>query len=116
LRRLGVEGIVSKRLGLPYRPGRSRESERDFLIDADAFPDWEYVPWVRASHLRLDHAAASPGRRTVNTEPLPGSLVTVTSPPIKRASLRVMASPSPVPPKRCAVVASAWVRLRLRVA
>ena len=49
------------------------------------------------------------GRRTVNTEPLPGSLVTVTSPPIMRASLRVMARPSPVPPKRCAVVASAWV-------
>ena len=43
------------------------------------------------------------------TEPLPGSLVTVTSPPIMRASLRVMARPRPVPPKRCAVVASAWV-------
>jgi hypothetical protein len=28
------------------------------------------------------------GRRTVKTEPLPGSLVTVTSPPIMRASLR----------------------------
>src|ERR1700758_2327159 len=49
------------------------------------------------------------GSRTVNTEPLPGSLITVTSPPIMRASLRVMASPSPVPPKRWAVVASAWV-------
>ena len=40
------------------------------------------------------------GSRTVNTEPLPGSLATVTSPPIMRASLRVMARPSPVPPKR----------------
>src|SRR5262245_48910199 len=49
-----------------------------------------------------------PGRRTVNTEPLPNSLATVTSPPIMRASLRVMARPSPVPPKRCAVVLSAW--------
>src|SRR5262249_29968999 len=39
-----------------------------------------------------------PGTRTVNTEPLPGSLVTVTSPPIMRASLREMARPSPVPP------------------
>src|SRR5262249_4323951 len=28
------------------------------------------------------------GRRTVNTDPFPGSLVTVTSPPIMRASLR----------------------------
>jgi hypothetical protein len=43
----------------------------------------------------------------VNTEPLPSSLVTVTSPPIMR--LRVMARPSPVPPKCCAVEASAWV-------
>src|SRR5262245_17374811 len=49
------------------------------------------------------------GRRTVNTEPLPGSLATVTSPPIMRASLREMASPSPVPPKRRAVAASAWL-------
>jgi hypothetical protein len=39
-------------------------------------------------------------RSTVNTEPLPGSLITVTSPPIMRASLRVMARPSPVLPKR----------------
>src|SRR5262249_8599107 len=38
------------------------------------------------------------GKRTVNTEPLPSSLATVTSPPIMRASLRVMARPSPVPP------------------
>jgi hypothetical protein len=42
--------------------------------------------------------SASPGRRTVNTEPLPGSLATVTSPPIMRASLRESARPSPVPP------------------
>src|SRR5262249_23446879 len=41
-----------------------------------------------------------PGRRTVNTEALPGSLFSVTSPPIMRASLRVMARPRPVPPKR----------------
>jgi hypothetical protein len=40
----------------------------------------------------------------VNTEPLPGSLATVTSPPIMRASLRLMARPKPVPPKRWAVV------------
>src|SRR5262245_61182175 len=38
------------------------------------------------------------GRRTVNTEPLPGSLATVTSPPIMRASLRERARPRPVPP------------------
>jgi hypothetical protein len=49
---------------------------------------------------------APPGRCTVNTEPLPGSLVTVTSPPIMRASLRLMAGSSPVSPNFCAVVAS----------
>src|SRR5262249_11867157 len=49
------------------------------------------------------------GRRTMKTEPLPGSLLTVTSPPIIRASLRVMARPRPVPPKCCAVEASAWL-------
>src|SRR5262249_22578606 len=55
------------------------------------------------------YVSAPPGSRTVNTDPLPISLATVTSPPIRRASLRVMARPSPVPPKRCAVVASAWL-------
>jgi putative ABC transport system substrate-binding protein len=35
---------------------------------------------------------------TEKTEPLPGSLFTVTSPPIMRESLRVMARPRPVPP------------------
>src|SRR5262249_23700608 len=59
----------------------------------------------------IDVAASSwrlaPGRRTVNTEPLPASLDTVTSPPIMRASLRERARPSPVPPKFCAVEASA---------
>jgi hypothetical protein len=43
-------------------------------------------------------ASAPPGKSTVNTEPLPGSLATVTSPPIMRASLRDSARPSPVPP------------------
>jgi hypothetical protein len=38
------------------------------------------------------------GKRRVNIDPLPSSLVTVTSPPIMRASLREMARPSPVPP------------------
>jgi hypothetical protein len=62
------------------------------------------------SLVKLSHPAQVPalaGRRTVKTEPLPGSLATVTSPPIMRASLRVMARPSPVPPKRCAVALSA---------
>jgi hypothetical protein len=45
-----------------------------------------------------DYGIAPPGSRTVNTEPFPGSLITVTSPPIMRASLREMARPSPVPP------------------
>src|SRR5260370_11232073 len=48
------------------------------------------------------------GKRTVNIDPLPGSLVTVTSPPIMRPSLREMARPRPVPPNRRAVAPSAW--------
>jgi hypothetical protein len=44
--------------------------------------------------------SAPTGRRTAKTEPLLGSLVTVTSPPIMRASFRVMARPRPMPPKR----------------
>src|SRR5262245_24670761 len=44
------------------------------------------------------YVLAPAGKRTVKTEPLPGSLVTVTSPPIMRASLRQIARPSPVPP------------------
>src|SRR5262249_28729293 len=56
------------------------------------------------------YLCSPPGRRTVKTEPLPDSLVTVTSPPIMRTSLRVMARPSPVPPKRRAVRESAWVK------
>jgi hypothetical protein len=46
----------------------------------------------------LFYVVALPGRRTVNTDPLPNSLATVTSPPIMRASLRERARPSPVPP------------------
>jgi hypothetical protein len=54
---------------------------------------------ARGAFLHFWISLCSPlGRRTVNTEPLLGSLVTVTSPPIMRASLREMARPSPVPP------------------
>ena len=42
--------------------------------------------------LTCDHDGTLEGNRTMNTEPLPGSLATETSPPIIRASLRVMAS------------------------
>ena len=57
----------------------------------------------------LGHLSVPTGRRTVKVEPFRGSLATVTSPPIMRASLRVMVRPNPVPPKRCAVEASAWL-------
>ena len=45
--------------------------------------------------------------RSVNVEPRPGSLSTVTSPPIMRANRRVIARPSPVPPYRLLVAESA---------
>jgi hypothetical protein len=57
-------------------------------------------PLVGPRSARYGLSFVSPGRRTVNTEPFPGSLATVTSPPIMRASLRERARPSPVPPKR----------------
>src|SRR5688572_21689887 len=44
----------------------------------------------------------------VNVEPTPYSLSTVTSPPISRQKWRVIARPSPVPPKRRVVEESAW--------
>jgi hypothetical protein len=50
--------------------------------------------WVPPTLCRMSH----PGSRTVNTEPLPGSLDTVTSPPIMRANLRERVRPRPVPP------------------
>jgi hypothetical protein len=50
------------------------------------------------NYFALWSAGGTAGKRTVNTEPLPDSLATVTSPPIMRASLREMARPSPVPP------------------
>src|SRR5262249_42602913 len=42
--------------------------------------------------------AALTGGRTVKTDPWPGSRVTVTPPPIMRASLGERAGPGPVPP------------------
>ena len=56
------------------------------------------------------HPAIGRKKRTVKTEPLPGSLVTITSPPIMRESLRVMARPRPVPPYCRAVEVSAWCK------
>ena len=47
----------------------------------------------------------------VNMEPLPGSLVKVTSPPIIRQKFFVMARPRPVPPKSRVVEASAWANV-----
>ena len=52
----------------------------------------------RTTPLEAAGAAVPAGRRMVNTDPLLTSLVTVTSPPIMRQSLRVMARPNPVPP------------------
>jgi hypothetical protein len=63
------------------RPTRRRDNHQAWCVSAAA---------CRSS-------GGSLGSRTVNTEPFPGSLVTVTSPPIMRASLRERARPSPVP-------------------
>ena len=48
------------------------------------------------------------GSLTVNVDPRPWTLSTVRSPPIRRQKWRLIASPSPVPPYRLRVDASAW--------
>src|SRR5215467_6106852 len=48
-----------------------------------------------ASLWAFNQCSTAPGRRTVKTEPLPGSRVTVTSPPIMRASLARDGKPEP---------------------
>jgi hypothetical protein len=57
-----------------------------------------------AARISSDHSL---GRHTVNTEPLPGSLSTVMSPPIIWQNRLLIASPSPVPPYFRVVDASA---------
>jgi hypothetical protein len=50
---------------------------------------------TRLTNLRRQTFGIAPrGRRTVSTEPLPGLLAMVTSPPIMRASLRQRTRPS----------------------
>ena len=55
-------------------------------------------------------SATTAGSVMVKAVPLPGTLCTVTSPPIIWQKRRVMASPSPVPPNLRVVEASAWVK------
>ncbi len=78
----------------PTPDGNVRPSQRDRCWIQSG--DWITV--LVGTVGSVGQCPAPAGRRTVKTEPLPGSLVTVTSPPIMRASLRVMARPSPVPP------------------
>ena len=46
----------------------------------------------------------------VNVEPTPGWLVTTRSPPIARASRRLITSPSPLPPYVRVVELSTWLK------
>jgi hypothetical protein len=51
------------------------------------------------------------GISTVNDDPEPSLEVTAIVPPRLSTSLRVIASPSPVPPKRRRIDQSAWTKL-----
>ena len=87
------------------RDYRRRVRRRALWWSRWRFPSCLTAPLVtlqRAIH--LDHSL---GRRTVNTEPLPGSLSTVMSPPIIWQKRLLIASPRPVPPYLRVVEASA---------
>jgi hypothetical protein len=83
------------RYGDPARRARERA---EFLSSSDEAPRAGSHQWQSAGKFHGVYVCSPLGSRTVNTEPLPGSLATVTSPPIIRASLRERARPSPVPP------------------
>ncbi len=70
-----------------------KPNEFERLVEDHSAPDHNPQIDIPTVLIRI---GAPPGRRTVNTEPLPGSLATVTSPPIMRASLRDRARPRPV--------------------
>ena len=93
---------ITRRKSSPFSSMRSKAVEEYAPVSALVPDEIERgnAVLVASNRLAIDDAGAraQPGRRTVNTEPLPCSLVTVTSPPIMRASLREMARPSPVPP------------------
>ncbi len=61
-------------------------------------------PWrccqarVAASHSAATAGDTCTGKRSVNAAPRPGSLTTLTSPPARRAPVRAMNRPRPVPP------------------
>src|SRR5215831_14547556 len=78
-----VRRIEKPRLGRPARTAGKFHFEPSLW-----FTSIDHLVGTAGSGL---YVFAPAGRRTVNTEPLPSSLVTVTSPPIMRASLRVMA-------------------------
>ena len=63
----------------------------DALVTGCALVTWPLDHLVGGG----SYVCAPPGRRTVKAEPLPGSLVTATSPPIMRASLRESARQVP---------------------
>jgi hypothetical protein len=66
-------------------------------VYARLFPKFLGKPTLNAAI--VDYGVAPLGRRTVNTEPLPGSLITVTSPSCARACARWQGR-GPVPPQR----------------
>jgi hypothetical protein len=82
-------------------PARHRTSRVQYDLSLrDAIARRYFYVWRDRWSFRTakTHSGPHPRRRAVNTEPLPGSLFTVASPPFMRVSLRMMARPSPAPP------------------
>ena len=108
-------------------PARSRCSTSWLDCATSAFQPSEWAsaatvacPWPGGSSTRIrsdavagsdsDSPTTASGSTTRNSLPTPNSLLRLTSPPIRSTSWRTMDRPSPVPPKRRVVEASACVK------
>src|SRR5208282_5965936 len=85
--------------------GGSARSQDDSGTDANALA-WTVV-WLAGRRAALDLASLIEKEKV---EPFPGLLTTWMEPPIISTSLRQMANPRPLPPKRRVVDVSAWLK------
>ena len=73
---------------------------------------WRPVPLLLSGKAEVSELACGRVRRTAKVAPWPSSLQTSMEPDMASTSRLEMASPSPVPPKRREMEASAWANRR----